>query len=93
MKTKKWTTDAVLAESRRRTADLVAQGKDPAHVQQMLADLLQEAGWQANAFIRALLQDVIAHPPIRRKSGTMVRPGLTRVTPVPDAARKVGGSK
>ena len=76
MKTR-WTADHLLKESRRRTAELVAQDKDPAQVQQMLADLLVEAGWQASAFIRALLQDVIAHPP-RRQSGTIARPGLTK---------------
>ena len=87
----KWSAERLLQESRRRTARLVAEGKPSAEVQRMLSDLLVEARWRESAFIRALLQDVIAHPPTR--SGTVARPGLARSAAPPRLVKAAGAGK
>lgn len=51
----RWSEKQVLTEARRRTKELF----HPKAVQEMLASLIKEAGWNEEEFIDALCQDVI----------------------------------
>lgn len=51
----KWSKDQVLAEARRRTKEQFNSKK----TQEMLSQLLAEAGWTEEDFIDALCQDII----------------------------------
>lgn len=51
----RWPQERVLAEARRRSQEHL----EPRKIQQMLTDLLREAGWSEDEFIDALCEDVI----------------------------------
>lgn len=65
----KWDTERILRESRVRTAALMTDNTK--RVQEMLEDLMEEAGWTESEFIDALCTDVITRrrPSSSRKIG------------------------
>jgi hypothetical protein len=58
-KQKRWPAKRLLSEARMRTRQIGLDAKP--EVQQMLAHLLDEAGWTQAQFVKALVAEVEAH--------------------------------
>lgn len=57
-RTLKWSKERVLKEARRRTREVKDQNQS--RLQEALAILMKEAGWNENDFIEALCKDVMS---------------------------------